>query len=111
MTDVYAVDKDRWKAVTAPGPHMPSRLVIAVTPSDTKDVTNAAGDNAPVYASFLYVGAAGDLAIVAAGDNSASGAGTPVTHKSVPIGWFPVQVRRVMATNTAAGQIVGHYHQ
>jgi hypothetical protein len=111
MTDNYNVDKDRWKVVSSPGPHMPARLSIAVTPSDTKDVTNATGDNAPVYASALYIGASGDVAVVAAGDNSASGAGTAVTYKSVPIGWFPVQVRRVMATNTTASQIVGLYHQ
>jgi hypothetical protein len=111
MSDNYNVDKDRWKAVTAPGPHMPARLSIAVTPSDTLDVTNAGGDNAPVYASALYIGVSGNLKVIAAGDNSASGAGTPVTFNAVPVGWFPVQVRRVFASGTTATNIVGLYHQ
>jgi hypothetical protein len=111
MADAYDVSKDRWAVSSSPGPHQPARRTIAVTPSNTKDVTNATGDAAPVYASALYIGATGDVAVVAAGDNSAAGAGTPVTFKAVPVGWFPVQVRRVMATNTSASQIVGLYHQ
>jgi hypothetical protein len=69
-----------------------------VTPSDTLDVTNASVDNAPRYAKSLYVGVSGNLAIVHAGDNGNAGAGTAVANPNVQIGWFPMQVRRVMAT-------------
>lgn len=111
MADLYDQNKDRWAVTPNAGPHMPARQSIAVTPSDTKDVTDAAGDNAPVYASALYIGVSGDVAIVAAADNSNGGQGTAVTFKAMPVGWFPVQVRRVMATNTTATNIVGLYHQ
>ena len=111
MADLYSVDKDRWAVFTAGGPDTPARLTLAVTPNDNNDLTNSGGLDAPVYASFLYVGVAGNLAIVAAGDNSNSGAGTPVTFTNVPVGWFPVQVRRVMATNTTASGIIACFHQ
>lgn len=92
-------------------PAAPARRAIAVIPSDTKDVTNATGDNAPIYASALYVGVTGDLAVVLAADSGNALAGTAVTFKSVPVGWFPVQVRRVMATNTTASQIIALYNR
>lgn len=111
MADAYSVDSDRY-AVEMNGPSSrPARRGIAVTPSDTKDVTNSGGDNAPCYAKSLYIGSAGNVAVVHAGDNSASGAGTAVTYPNVPVGWFPVQVRRVMATNTTASSIIGLYDQ
>jgi len=109
--DVYDLGKDRWAVFTGEGPDAPARLAIALTPDDNKDVTDPAGANAPCYASFLFIGVAGNVAIVAAGDNSNSGAGTAVTFTNVPVGWFPVQVRRVMATNTTASGIVGCFHQ
>ncbi len=105
--DAYSTSLDKWQH---PSPAVSARSAIAVTPSDTKDVTDVTGDNAPYYASALYVGATGDVTVVTASDQSNSGAGTAVTFKSVPVGWFPVQVRRVMATNTTASQIVGLYH-
>lgn len=111
MADAYDVNKDRWAVTSDVGPHMPARRAIAVAPSDTKDVTDAAGDNAPCYASELYVGVSGDVAVVLAGDNSNGGAGTAVTFKAAPVGILPVQVRRVMSTGTLATNIVGLYHQ
>lgn len=111
MADAYDVNKDRYIVETGLGSDKPARRAIAVTPSDTKDVTNAAGDNAPSYAKALYIGVSGDLAVVTAADNGNTLAGTAQTFKNVPVGWFPVQVRRVMATNTTASQIVGLYDQ
>jgi hypothetical protein len=111
MADNYDVNKDRYVVSVVPSPSHPARRAIAVTPSDTEDVTNASGDNAPCYAKALYIGVSGDVAVVAAGDNGNSLAGTAVTFKAVPVGWFPVQVRRVMATNTTATNIVGLYDQ
>lgn len=109
MADAYDVNKDRWAVTPHASPNMPARRGIAVSPSDTADVTNAAGDNAPCYAAALYIGGTGDITVVHAGDNGNALAGTPVTYKAVPVGWFPVQVRRVMNTNTTATNIVGLY--
>jgi hypothetical protein len=53
------------------------------------------------------MGTTGNLTIVPAGDTSASGTG--VLFSSVPVGWFPVQVRRVNATGTTATNIVAVY--
>lgn len=107
----YDVNKDRYVVNSNPSPGDPGRRGIPVTPSDTKDVTDPTGDNAPCYAKSLYVGVTGDLSIVAAGDTGNSGNGTAVPYKNVPVGWFPQQVRRVMATGTTASQIVGSYDQ
>lgn len=91
-------------------PQCPGRFCWAVTPSDTKDVTNGQGDNAPAYAKALWIGGAGsgNLKVVAAGDTSNSGAGTAITFKNVPVGKFDlVEVRRVMSTGTDVTDIVG----
>lgn len=111
MADTYDSTKDGWGGNGSSGnyPGAQARRAIAVTPSDTKDVTNPAGDNAAVYAKALWIGVTGDVAIVAAGDTSNANQGTAVTHKAVPVGIFPVQVRRVMSTNTTATNIVGWY--
>lgn len=106
--DNYDVTKDRYASVVVPQASMPARFLIAVTPSDTKDVTDATGDAAPCYAKALYVGTAGNLAVVPA---ASTGAGTAVTLTGVTQGWIPIQVRRVMATNTTATNIVGLYDQ
>jgi hypothetical protein len=90
-------------------PTLTVRLSKAITPSDTMDVTNPAGDNAPNYAKYLWVGSGGNLNVIEAGDQSNGGAGTPALYTAVPIGWFPVQVRRVMATSTTAGFLRGIY--
>jgi hypothetical protein len=111
MADLYSVDADRYVGEPFPSSMRPARRAIAVTPSDTLDVTNAGGDNAPCYAKALYVGVTGNLSVVTASDNSNSGAGTAVLFQNVPVGWFPVQVRRVMATGTTASDIVGLYDQ
>lgn len=111
MADLYSNPFDMWVVAPSAGPHMPARRARAVTPSDTLDVTNAAGDNSPCYASALYIGGTGDVSFIAAGDNSNNGAGTVQTLKAHPVGYMPVQVRRVMNTNTSATQIVGLYHR
>lgn len=109
--DVYTTQHDQYSVEQRASSDRPARLAIAVTPSDTLDVVNAAGDNAPCYAKALYVGVSGNVTVVTARDNSNSGAGTPVTFANVPVGWFPVQVRRVCVTGTGASGIVGLYDQ
>lgn len=111
MADAYDVNKDRYIVPVVGSPSHPARRAIPVTPSDTKDVTNATGDNAPCYAKALYIGVTGDVTVVTAGDNGNALAGTAVLFKAHPVGYMPVQVRRVMATGTAATNIVGLYDQ
>jgi hypothetical protein len=66
---------------------------VAVTPSDSTTI--------PVTRS-LYIGVAGDLAVVMADGQS-------VTFNEVAAGIFPIQVTKVMATNTLATDIVALY--
>lgn len=82
----------------------PARNATAITPSDTAAVAIGPGSS---YAKALYVGVTGNLTVITAGDNSNGGLGTPVLFSNVPVGWFPVQVRAVMATGTTASSIVG----
>lgn len=77
----------------------PARNAAAVTPSNTVDLS--------LYAKALFVGVAGDITLVPAGDSSASGTG--ILFSNVPVGWFPVQVRRVNSTGTTATNIVAVY--
>lgn len=75
----------------------PARRAGAVTPSDTVDLTT--------YAKALYVGAAGNVRVLTVGAED----GDAVTFANHPVGWLPVQVRRVLATGTAATQIVAAF--
>lgn len=52
----------------------------------------------------LYIGGAGDVAVIMAGDTAA------VTFSAVPVGTFmPVQVTKVMSTNTTATLMLALY--
>lgn len=64
---------------------------VSVTTSDTNDNKYDA----------LWIGIAGDVAVVPRSGNAA------VTFKNVPIGWFSVSVDKVMSTNTTASEIIG----
>ena len=75
----------------------PARRAGAVTPSDAVDLT--------VYAKALYVGAAGNVRVLTVGGEDADA----VTFANHPVGWLPVQVRRVLATGTTATQIVAAF--
>ena len=68
------------------------RHAEAVTKSDSTVVSFVA----------LYVGGAGNVAVIMAGDSAA------VTFVGVPAGTFlPIQVKKVMSTNTTATSILG----
>ena len=69
----------------------------AVVPSDTADILHV--DTGDVEPCVLYVGVAGDVKVKTAGNNE-------VTFKNVPVGFLPVQVKRVFATGTAASEII-----
>ncbi len=63
-----------------------------IVPSDTVDQGSFAA---------LYVGATGDISAILAGMTTA------VLFKAVPIGFFPCNVTRVLATNTTATLMLG----
>jgi hypothetical protein len=69
-----------------------ARSAVAVTPSDT---TTNLGFQA------LYIGGSGAVTV-----DMIEG-GTNITFPNVPVGFFPVAVKRVYATDTSATNIVG----
>ena len=73
-----------------------ARRLVAVTPHDSTNLADVA--------KALYVGGAGNVAILAAGDSAA------VTLVGVPAGTvLPIQTTRVNSTNTTATNIVALY--
>lgn len=71
----------------------PARRCAMVTPSDTNLL--------PLASKALYVGVAGNVALLAVGDTH------PVTFTGVPAGTvLPVRVQQVLATGTTAGALV-----
>jgi len=67
-------------------------------------------DSTVVAARALYIGGAGDVAVLMEGDAASGGSGTAVTFSSVPAGTFmPISVNKVMSTNTTATNIVAIY--
>ena len=69
----------------------PARFAVAVTPDDNNDLTNVARS--------LYIGTAGNVAVVTEG-------GSAVTFTAVPVGVLAVMVSRVKSTGTTASNIV-----
>lgn len=98
----YSVEPDRY--MSSGNADWPGRFASAITPSDTLAVAIGPG---AVYAKSLYIGVAGDVTIITAGDNSNGGLGTPVLLKAHPVGYCPMQVRAVLATGTTASNILG----
>lgn len=74
-----------------------ARAAATVAPSDTVDLTP--------YAKALYIGVTGNITVIPVG-SYAGGSSATVTFLNVPVGWFPVQVARVLATGTTATGIV-----
>lgn len=101
MTTTFVASRDQYPGSLHSG--QPARLALAVTPSDTKDLTDATGDAMPAYAKALYIGVAGNVTVVTAGRSSDD---NTVTFTAHPAGYMPVQVRRVLATGTTATNIV-----
>lgn len=74
------------------------RAALAVTPNDGTDLNR--------ITRGIYIGGAGNVAVVFCDDADAA----PVTLSALAIGvWHPMQVRRVMATNTTATLILAGY--
>lgn len=75
-----------------PSVNHPAASAVAVTPHDTNPLTN--------ISRGLYIGTAGNLAVVMQD-------GTEVNFASVPAGAvLPIRVQKVKATGTTAGNIV-----
>ena len=69
---------------------------FSITPSDSNQL--------PFVTRAIYVGGAGNIAVILAGDS------TPVTFKAVPLGAvLKLRAAQVMATNTTAANLVGLY--
>lgn len=83
------------KSGVLPGGDAPAWTAEEVTPSDSVNLTT--------WARALWVGSAGNLKVIMAGDAT----NTPVTFRGVKAGvWMPIQVKRVYATGTSASDIV-----
>jgi len=73
-------------------PTTPAYDGVAVTPSDSVDLTS--------YCRAIYVGTGGDVALITRG-------GTTLTFKNVPSGaLLPIRATRIKATGTAATDII-----
>lgn len=74
---------------------VPARYAAAVTPNDSIDLSDPTRG--------LYVGGAGDVTVIMAGDNAAGVTNNPQTFSSVPAGTtLPICVTRVKSTGTTA---------
>lgn len=74
------------------------RRVAAVTPNDGADLTG--------ITRGIYLGGAGNVAVIFADDAD----GAPQTLTGLATGmWHPMQVRRIMVTNTTATLILAGY--
>jgi hypothetical protein len=74
----------------------PARQAVAITPDDDTDLDDPTRG--------LYVGAAGDVAVILADDSAA------VTFTALAAGIVhPLAVKRVRATGTTAEDIIGVY--
>lgn len=73
----------------------PASKLLAITPSDATDLTSS-------KIRALWIGAAGNVAVIALNDTAA------VTLVAATAGQvIPIQVAKVMSTNTTATSIVG----
>lgn len=81
---------------------------LNVTPSDTNYITDINGNRA---IGTLYVGTTGDLVVLpwlhADTNTTTTGvAGGAVVYKNVPVGFFPIAVKKVFSTGTTASNLV-----
>ena len=81
----------------------PGAKLAAMTPTDV-----TTGDATAPITIGVWVGGAGNLAVVMAGNDTA----TPVTLTAVPAGTFlPLRAVRIASTGTTATLIVGVYNR
>lgn len=81
----------------------------AVTPSDSNLLTDASGNE---VSASLYIGVTGNVNVLPWEHDSSSAATTTATkggavlYTNVPVGFFPVGVKKVFATGTTATGII-----
>lgn len=73
----------------------PASNFFDITPHDTNELAQ--------YTRGIYVGSAGDLVVIGAGDSVA------VTIKNAAVGWHPIRAKIVKSTGTVAALLVGAY--
>ncbi len=97
MANTYDSSKDPY-AQRSVSVDSQGRSAVAVSPSNTVDISVGGA-----YAKALYIGVAGNITVlpVNATDDTAV-----VLFSNHPVGYMPMQVRRVMATGTSASGIV-----
>ena len=87
----YDASKDPWSNAPTDNPDILGGSGVAITPSDTVDLT--------VYAKAIVVTEAGNLVILPVKNAD----GTTITFTGVSVGFIPpYRVRRVFATGTTA---------
>lgn len=77
-------------------PDVPASRFFAITPSDTDELATGT--------LWLYVGVSGDVKVIGINDDASS---TGTVLKSMPVGWHRVAARQILATGTAATNLVG----
>jgi hypothetical protein len=96
------VAADPFSTVVRSAWHEPYTHAFAITPSDT--------DELPMITRAIYVGGAGDIAVILADDTPVGSSGSSITLKAVPVGTvLPMRVRQVWSTNTTATLLIGLY--
>lgn len=76
-------------------PTIPAAHAFAITPDNDEDLAHATRG--------IYVGVAGDLTAILVDDTD------PVTFTNLPVGVWPLQIKRVLATGTEADELIGLY--
>lgn len=74
---------------------VPAAEAVVITPTDGVDLARPARS--------LYVGTTGNITLIPEGGIAA------VLFTAVPVGFFPVRVKQVLATGTTASTIVALY--
>jgi len=86
------------------GMQTPAATAAAITPSDTED------DNLPAFTRSIYIGGAGNLKVLMAGEPVESDGGSLVTFTNLLAGQvYPFRVAQVFTTDTTCTGIVALY--
>jgi|688.fasta_scaffold133123_4 hypothetical protein len=81
---------------------------VQVTPSNTNYITDIEGNR--TFGS-LYIGTSGDLVVLPfthddTNNASTTGVGGAIIFTNVPVGFFPLKVKKVFSTGTTASGII-----
>jgi len=71
-----------------------AREAFSIAPDDNNDIA--------ITGATLYIGTSGDVKVTTYNN-------TEIIFKNVPVGFMPVKVRKVFATDTTASDILGLY--